>query len=664
MIVTLDANLDFLTWRKSNLPSNHSSKKLKPLVDALFDRILPLGVIQLVTGATRLERGQPKAGLDHFYTNKPDKLSSMQTYSTGMSDHKLLKCTRFSKSFRPRPRLTRKRMFKNFDPIIFKQKLADSNLEEICDCTDVNQAAELLVNKMCNVLDQIAPVRTIQTKSRYAPWLSEETKNLQNERNAAQKTASQTDLQEDWRLFRSLRNQVTARLRDDKREWEKKQLDDKENTPTQIWSRVKGWLGWGGGGSPTQIFYQGKIVTSPGGLSSCMNKFFLDKVKRLRNSIPLVHSDPLLKMKEAMENRTCSFSLQEISVEDVIKVISSLKNSSATGTDYIDTRTIKLSAELIAPALAHVINLSISSGIFPSVWKHAKVIPLLKSPNIDPLQPKSYRPVALLPVLSKVLEKVVFKQLVEYLEENNLIHPNLHGSRSGHSTATALIQLYDRWAEEIEQEKMVGVLVCDQSAAFDLCDHSLLLEKLRLMGVKNTELAWLGSYLTGRRQSCFIDGNMSTPLDLLDCGVPQGSIGGPLLWLCFTCDQPDVTHEHPVAGQDTHRGCGGDQGLGQVVPGGNGDCGTMVGYVDDGAFSYAHSDPAILSQVLTRKYNLLENWISGNKLVINPEKTHLMVLGSRKIAAQRRNVCIQAGEFVIKPTESETLLGGNLHQSL
>ena len=258
----------------------------------------------------------------------------------------------------------------------------------------------------------------------------------------------------------------------------------------------------------------------------------------------------------------------------------------------------------------------------------------------------------------------MFKQLVEYLEENNLIHPNLHGSRSGHSTATALIQLYDRWAEEIEQEKMVGVLVCDQSAAFDLCDHSLLLEKLRLMGVKNTELAWLGSYLTGRRQSCFIDGNMSTPLDLLDCGVPQGSIGGPLLWLCFTCDQPDVTHEHPVAGQDTHRGCGGDQGLGQVVPGGNGDCGTMVGYVDDGAFSYAHSDPAILSQVLTRKYNLLENWISGNKLVINPEKTHLMVLGSRKIAAQRRNVCIQAGEFVIKPTESETLLGGNLHQSL
>ena len=88
---------------------------------------------------------------------------------------------------------------------------------------------------------------------------------------------------------------------------------------------------------------------------------------------------------------------------------------------------------------------------------------------------------ALLPVLSKVLEKVVFTQVVEYLEENKLIHPNLHGSRAGHNTATALLQLYDRWVEEVEEGKMVGVLFCDQSAAFDLCDHNILAEKMKLM---------------------------------------------------------------------------------------------------------------------------------------------------------------------------------------
>ena len=175
-----------------------------------------------------------------------------------------------------------------------------------------------------------------------------------------------------------------------------------------------------------------------------------------------------------------------------------------------------------------------------------KVIPLLKSPSADKLMPKSYRPVALLPIISKILEKSVFNQLVQYVEENGLVHPNLHGSRAGHSTATALTQLYDQWVEDVEEGKMVGVLLCDQSAAFDLCDHYLLVEKLKLMGVEDSAADWFWSYLSGRKQSCYVDGQLSTPLELSSCGVPQGSIGGPILWLLFTFDQPDVIHEHVV----------------------------------------------------------------------------------------------------------------------
>ena len=112
VIVTLDANLDLLTWRKENLPAHHSSVRLKPLINALFDIILPLGVTQLVSGATRMQGGQPRTGLDHLYINKPEKLSTVQTHFTGMSDHKLLKVTRFSKSFKQCPRFIRKRMMK------------------------------------------------------------------------------------------------------------------------------------------------------------------------------------------------------------------------------------------------------------------------------------------------------------------------------------------------------------------------------------------------------------------------------------------------------------------------------------------------------------------------------------------------------------------------
>ena len=201
-------------------------------------------------------------------------------------------------------------------------------------------------------------------------------------------------------------------------------------------------------------------------LSSC-----IEKIHRLRENIPAAMSDPLSKLREAMQNRQCSFHLQPVSESEVLKLIKGLKNSSATGVDYIDTRTVKLAADLIAPALTHIINLSIQTSTFPEIWKYAKVIPLLKSPVCDPLLSKSYRPVALLPILSKIMEKVVFSQLAKYLEQNNIIHPNLHGSRPGHNTSTALIQLYDRWVEEVEDDKLVGVLLCDQSAAFDLCDH-------------------------------------------------------------------------------------------------------------------------------------------------------------------------------------------------
>ena len=149
-------------------------------------------------------------------------------------------------------------------------------------------------------------------------------------------------------------------------------------------------------------------------------------------------------MKETMESNECKFEIKKVEVEEVLKIIQGVKNSSATGTDFIDTRTIKLASNLIAHPLTHIINLSISTSSFPNLWKHAKVVPLLKSTTADPLLPKSYRPVALLPILSKVLDKVVFGLFVKYLDENNLVHPNLHGSRTGHNTSTALIHFYDK----------------------------------------------------------------------------------------------------------------------------------------------------------------------------------------------------------------------------
>ena len=156
--------------------------------------------------------------------------------------------------------------------------------------------------------------------------------------------------------------------------------------------------------------------------------------------MPLTVHDPLYKLRDSMKDRNCSLLFKAVHPKEVKKIISKLRNSNSTGVNDIDTKTIKLIAADVLPALTHIINLSIAQSEFPSIWKVSKVIPLLKKG--DSLTPKNYRPVALLPIFSKILERVMFNQLVQYLDSHGLLHPNHHGCRHDHSTATALIQMY------------------------------------------------------------------------------------------------------------------------------------------------------------------------------------------------------------------------------
>ena len=138
-----------------------------------------------------------------------------------------------------------------------------------------------------------------------------------------------------------------------------------------------------------------------------------------------------------MSQRICSLEFKAVDPDDVLEIIKHLKNSKSSGLDELDTYIVKLVASDIVPSITHIINLSIRDASFPTSWKRSKVVPLLKKG--DTLDPKNYRPVALLPILSKVLERAIFLQLIRYLDENSTLHPNHHGSRKGHSTATALI---------------------------------------------------------------------------------------------------------------------------------------------------------------------------------------------------------------------------------
>ena len=254
----------------------------------------------------------------------------------------------------------------------------------------------------------------------------------------------------------------------------------------------------------------------------------------------MVDDDPLAKLRESMRNRQCMFKLKLVTQEEVLKIINSLNNSSSTGVYFIDSTTLKLIRNEIVPAMTRNINLSIEKTVFPESYKHSQIIPVKKKPSLSDLDCGSYRPVNLLPIPGKIVEKAIFNQLVHYLEEKKLLSPNHNGGRKGHSTTTALVQMYNNWIEQMEEGKVVGVMMIDQSAAFDLCDHHLLVEKLKLMGIDDKAACWMDSYLQGRSQSTLIDGHLSSPLKMPPCSVIQGGIGSGLLYLVYTNELPDV----------------------------------------------------------------------------------------------------------------------------
>ena len=399
-----------------------------------------------------------------------------------------------------------------------------------------------LTSNISSVLNEMAFVKKIQVRQNYAPWVSEGCKRDMNTRERAQEKAVASQEGEDWDEFRKIRNAVTRRVKKEKEDWMKTKMDRCEANSSTCWKNIMGWLGWATTGSPTRLYSGFRVETSPNKMANIMNEFYIQKVANIRAALPPPSVNPLSMLSSMLADcNTPEFTLQPVHPATVDKIITNLSNSKASGLDYIDTYIIKLVKNEILPSITHIINTSIESGVFPEIYKRSRIIPLLKDPKSDKMAPGSYRPVALLPVCSKILERVVYIQTRDHMSRNNLFHPNHHGFRANHSCSTAILQMYDSWLEAIEQQELVGLTLIDLSAAFDCVDVDLLLAKTRIYNFSRHTRQWIWSYMTGREQVTEIEGSSSSSLRV-NVGVPQGSIQGPLLYVLYTNELPEVVH--------------------------------------------------------------------------------------------------------------------------
>ena len=228
-----------------------------------------------------------------------------------------------------------------------------------------------------------------------------------------------------------------------------------------------------------------------------------------------------------------AFVLKEVSEDYIFKELQNLKGNKGTGIDQMPARFIKDAACVIKRPITHIVNLSIRTEKVPLEMKQARVTPLFKKNN--KFEVGNYRPVSILSIVSKILEKSVNDQLCDYLTENNILYQYQSGFRKAHSTDTCLIHLQDYIRSDISRGNYTGMVLIDIQKAFDSVDHGILCTKLKAMGIGSVD--WFKSYLEDREQTVMINDTLSIPLKIT-CSVPQGSILGPILFLCFMNDMP------------------------------------------------------------------------------------------------------------------------------
>jgi retron-type reverse transcriptase len=202
-----------------------------------------------------------------------------------------------------------------------------------------------------------------------------------------------------------------------------------------------------------------------------------------------------------------------------------LSCNKACGVDKISSKILKLASPVISVTLTYIFNQSITLFSFPDEWKVARVLPLYKRGHRN--IPGNYRPISILTVISKIMERLLYDQLYDYLTKNEIISDDQFGFRKFHSTATSLLDSTNSWYVNMDRKMFNLVVFIDLKKAFDTVDHEILLEKMQIYGIKDKAHLLLRSYLTDRTQKCQVNGVVSSE-HKLKCGVSQGSILGPL----------------------------------------------------------------------------------------------------------------------------------------
>jgi hypothetical protein len=406
-----------------------------------------------------------------------------------------------------------RRNFRDIDRQALLADISGADWSSVDRHADIDAKVRAFNGILLAIFDTHAPLKPTRVKHFPAPWLTPEIKLHMAKRDRARLKFRQ-DPSDDYHLrYISLRNRCNKICREARRRYIHKSIE--ECPPSKLWKFLKS-LGVGKSQQCTSSFLD----------IDAINKHFSASPVTLD---PSIKQSTLSLLASTSHLDLPPFDLSSISPQETLAFLKSVKTK-AVGEDSLSVDMLMLVADFISPILSNIINYSFSTGTFPASWKYAHVIPLPKIAN--PVSFSQYRPISILPVLSKIIEHFVNRRLLSHLNRHALLNPYQSGFRPGHSTVTTLVKVTDDIRLNIECKKLTVLVLLDFSSAFNTVDFDILLGILNSINISQTSLSWFRDYLFGRRQRVRFNDMLSSWCELT-AGVPQGGVLSPLLFSVF-----------------------------------------------------------------------------------------------------------------------------------
>ena len=563
--------------------------------------------------------------LDVIITNKPEIVIRFDVSLSEIADHDNISVHINISKPKREPDIKTLRNLENYNQEIFCNSILDQtlNLNMLLNTDDVNKQLEIFNNVFNKCLNKCAPVITKVVGRPYAPWIKGEIHLEMKARNETQKRLKRDRYNPVlYNEYKQKKKRVKSMIHTAKSNYFKEEIKKCNNTK-DTWKAIKRII-------PSKSYTKCNYGDTMGKANK-FNHFFANVGKETYEKTQEILSDnnELLDMNPPrnmdLHSNIELFRPQPATVETVILTLQHLNNSSAYGSDGIPTRFIKDSLLIIAYYVTVIINTSIVTGFYPSLWKYPFIAPLLKKGDID--DPNNFRPVSILPVLSKVLEKIVADQLMSHLESNRLLSKTQHGFRRNLSTETALIKITNEIYSNIDNKHISLLILTDLSKAFDSVSHEVLLQKCSELAIDSF---WFQDYLKDRIQSVRI-GDTISDITNVDYGVPQGSILGPILFLIYVNDMSRYIYE-----------------------------GLLVQYADDAQVVISdHIDN--LQELVAKAEHILskvKEYFLKNGLLLNAKKTQCIFIGTHQyINRIPEDIKISCGNESIIPSYHVKNLG-------